>query len=46
MIRKSIYWHLYILENSRKIGIFGGVTTYREKKRRGGRKKNTLYEED
>ena len=38
MIKKSIYWHLYILENSRKITIFFGFTTYREKKRREGRK--------
>ena len=34
MIKKSIYWHFYILENSRKIAIFFGFTTYREKEKR------------
>ena len=31
MIKKSIYCHLYILGHSRKIAIFFGFTTYREK---------------
>ena len=31
MIKKHIYWQLYIFENSRKIAIFFG---YREKKKR------------
>ena len=34
MIKKSIYYHLYILGNSRKIAIFFGFTTYRGKKYR------------
>ena len=42
--KKSIYWHPYVLENSRKISIFFGYTTYREKKRREGRKKNWLVD--
>ena len=38
MIKKSIYWHLFKLENSRKMVIFLGFTTYREKKEeKGGR---------
>ena len=36
--KKSLYWHLFILENSRKMVIFLGFTTYREKKEeKGGR---------
>ena len=34
MIKKSIFCHISILENSRKIAIFLGFTTYREKKKR------------
>ena len=45
MLKKSIYWHRYILENSRKTAIFFGFTTYR-KKRRERRKKNLLHKED
>ena len=38
MIKKPIYWHFDILENSRKIAIFLRFTTYREKKEeKGGR---------
>ena len=34
MLKNIIYWHFYILKNSRKIAIFLGFTTYREKKKR------------
>ena len=45
MLKKSNYWHLYLLENLWKAAIFFGFTTHR-KKRREGRKKNLLLKED
>ena len=35
MKKKTIYWHLFILENSRRMVIFLRFTTYREKIREG-----------
>ncbi len=45
--KKYIYLHLYILENSRKITMGGGGVNYiQRKKRRKGRKINSLHQED
>ena len=43
MLKKHIYWHLYILENSRKSAIFFGFTTYREKKKKKERREEEKF---